>query len=817
MLLIIFVATTVFALLLLVTEKKPKNHREKLIVKLVLYGFLTLSSIFLLTENLLPYQVMFAASVYIVWFLVFKTLMAAFWGKVLYQSALILLLFWCGYLYSIAEIPYAEKPFALLSDNQPLPLPLENLTQQTVLGLPISEAVDNQSAAWAIQKVELAEQGPLDHAALAWPALWPLMEKDARIRQALQTLREKQQQDLTAFTNQLNATSVSSTAMRRHALDRANLEDLLKENAISQARYKTLLETWSLLDRDERAFGLRQQEQRFHALLDLLTDREVDESHKVELIDFMAGHFAGDIRLLRPLLEVYDHLDEEYPRLKRLNQAYLDLYLAKREAVLNALRRMGKPALQPLLDYRKKALPNIAYSQARLDDFIQRQFGVAVPSLYRTPPPRTVADFLNRRKYPVLQRFSGPSFEQDYVRKTLRKLVAENAAPQAGEIQLGLADADYRKLLAVLAQGYSEQLDRLLIDPNPAVRANLAWRLAELKNPYSMPLLLELMRDQNPQVRRLAAIAVGNFTIRDTQGSSDPQFSEILRMLQNYRSNSDAFGRAWAVMALANSGDQQKALYAIDLLLNDGQASQSLVGTADLSWTEQERQVIDSWISILQNTPEELLVKNQALAALLAMDSPEALDVLLHYLQHIYQAHDSRPTMWRYLVPHVTLPQEAENVEDIVFYLAQTQGEAQTRSHKRHLKALNVYLSQAYQHYRSGEFFQLLNFLRAYDSREYRDYLKHTGEQIRIMRIDEYLTATLPFWLVCLPLNLLISLLVSYLLLPALKLEPIRVGHAGNSRANPAAFGNLASAKAPAIVPIKISKVQGGEHEAQHG
>jgi catalase (peroxidase I) len=59
-------------------------------------------------------------------------------------------------------------------------------------------------------------------------------------------------------------------------------------------------------------------------------------------------------------------------------------------------------------------------------------------------------------------------------------------------------------------------------------------------------------------VRRLAAIAVGNFKILDAQGSNDPKFTEIVRMLQNYRSNSDAFARAWAVLALVGVGDRQK-------------------------------------------------------------------------------------------------------------------------------------------------------------------------------------------------------------------------------------------------------------------
>ncbi|WP_367155888.1 HEAT repeat domain-containing protein [Methylomonas sp. HYX-M1] len=813
MLPIVVTIAVILAVLLLNAEQRPKNHREKLVVRLILFSVLFLSTLCLLAESIIPAGVQVGAAAFVAAFLVFRTLLASFWGKVFFQSLLILLLFWCGYLYTVTQLPYGEQPFATLAVNRPKPLEIDKLKQQWLLGLPLqSEAVVPATA----QTAALPTPGKPERSALSWQALWPLMEKDARIREVLQNLREKQQQDLTAFDNQLNATSVASTAMRRHALDKENVDDLLKENAISKARYKTLLETWSLLDRDEQAFSERQDEERFHVLLQLVTDTEVDESHKVEFIDYMVKHFAGDIRLFKPLISVYDRLDEEYPRHKRLNQAFLDLYLAKREAVLRGIRAMGKPALQPLLDYRNKTLPTIGYSQARLDDFIERQFGVKVRTLYQTAPAQAVADFLNRKKYPDIDLFSGPSFEQDYIRRTLRQLQAENRPPEAGEVLLGLDPVQWQNLRTALTGRYSEQLDKLLIAPDPAVRANLAWQLAYLKNPYHMPLVLELMRDQNPEVRRLAAIAAGNFAIRDTQGSSDPKFTEIIRMLQNYRSNSDAFGRAWAVTALANIGDKQKALYVIDLILNDGTASQSVVGDSAPTWHAEDKQALAGLVDTLKHTPEELLVKTQALNTLLALESPEALDVLLHYLMHVYQAHDSRPSIWRYLAPHLSLPQAAENVEDVVSYLAQTQGQGHSQFHKRQLKALNGYLQQAYEQHRSGEFFQLLNFLRAFDHDEYQLYLRQTGEHIRIMRAIEYLTASVPFWLVCWPLNLLIALFVSYLILPWLKLEPVRVGHSGNNRANPAAFGSAATAKAPAIVPIKIASGSGDEHEAKH-
>lgn len=811
-----FIVAVTLAVLLLSVEQRPKSARDKAVVRLILYTLLVLAGIALVLENFIAVPVQLAAATFVGCVLVFRTLVASFWGKVFYQSLLILLLFWCGYLYTATQLPYADTPFALLSDNQPKSLTAGDVKQQWLLGLPVQTGVADADTALT-ETIGLPAPAKPNHAALNWEALWPLMEKDARIRQQMQALREKQQQDYTAFSNQLNATSVASTAMRRHALGRDNLEDLLKENAISQARYKTLLETWQLLDSDEQAFAKRQAEERFHALLALVEDSDVDESHKIELIEFMVRNFAGDIRLFKPLLNVYEGLDHEYPRQKRLNQAFLALYLAKREAILNGFRAMGKPALQPLLDYRHKALPTLSYSQARLDDFLAHAFGARVRSLYQPAPAQAVAAFLNRKKYPGVELFSGPAFSEDYTRKTLLQLTAENAAPRAGDILAGLSDSGYQAVRQALSGPYNNRIDELLIDPEPAVRANMAWRLAELKNPYSMPLVLELMRDQNPEVRRIAAIAAGNFSIQDIQGSSDPKFTEIVRMLQNYRSNSDAFGRAWAVTALANVGDKQKALYVIDLILSDGTASQSVVGHAAPTWNDDDKQVIADLIETLHKTPEELLVKTQALNTLLALESPEALDVLLHYLQHIYVARDTRPSMWRYIAPHLTLPQEAENVEDVVTYLAQTQGNGHPQFHKRQLKALHDYLRQAYQQHRSGEFFQLLSFLRAFDSQDYRQYLAQTGEQVRVMRVIEYLTATLPFWLAVWPLNLLIALLVSYLLLPALKLEPVKVGHSGNSRANPAAFGNVAANKAPAIVPIKIANLSGDEHAQKQG
>ena len=68
----------------------------------------------------------------------------------------------------------------------------------------------------------------------------------------------------------------------------------------------------------------------------------------------MSKNFADDTRLIKPLINLYQHLDEDYPRQKRLNKIFMALYIAKREALIEAFNNIGYPALQPLLNYRHK-------------------------------------------------------------------------------------------------------------------------------------------------------------------------------------------------------------------------------------------------------------------------------------------------------------------------------------------------------------------------------------------------------------------------------------------------------------------------------
>lgn len=797
-----------------------KKPGDRFVVLLIYYLLLFLAAE-IIVSRLLGYAwnpyIQIVAFMFITVYWMRQIWVSSFWGKLLHQTWLIVHLFIGGYLYAITQMPYPEQPFAQVSMNGPLPLKLSEFAAKQISGLPDNLNL-HKPIATVIEAKPTPEANyikPNNSLSVSWESIEPLMQKDSHIRNVMHQLKEEQERALSELLADLNAASANSTQMRRNALSAGQIRDLLSEKAISTARYHTFVETWRLLDHDEQAFKARQEETRFHALLELLEDGKVDESYKVDFIRFMTRHFSGDVRLIKPLIRLYDQLDEEYPRQKRLNRVFLELYIAKREALIDAFKAIGKPALQPLLDYRGITVSNITYSQARLDVFLQQYFGAAFRPLYGVVAGQTIPDFLNRPKYPPLRKLSGASFEQDNIRRALLELAEENSLPADDGPVMGLSEKQYRDIVAQLpdnASGllYSPQLDKWLIHPDPAIRANLAWRLASIKLPYTLPLLFDLMKDPHPEVRRFAAIAVGNFQILDAQGANDQKFIEIIRMLQNYRSNSDSFARGWAVLALSGTGDKQKALYAIDLLLNDGADSNSIVGEAATAWrSDEEHSVMKSWIETLRQTPEDPWVKTQALNALIAIDSPESLDVLLHYLHHVYVAHNTRPSLWRYIAPHLTLPQEAENTEDVVLFLAQKQRDADPNIGKHNLKALRIGLWKAYENHRAGEFFQVLDFLRYFNFEEYQDYLAQNEEQIRIMRIWEYTLATYGFWLVCWPISLLCVLVINYSLLPLLSvsLPGHNTRYRPNQRANPAADNRNKTAPPPsAIVPVKINK-----------
>ena len=749
-------------------------------------------------------------------FLVIATLSSNFWEKMAYGTVIALFLMLGGYLYTQTQIPYGPQPFALIASNQPRPLEGTEMPLEWISGLPLSDSRGVPASlpydpviapTPATTPRKSAKERELPEAHLRWNDVQPLMNRDSRIRDVLVALREKQDRDLTETLANLNQISVNGTSMRRHALDRVNIDNMLREGAISQARYHTMLETWALTDKDEQAFRSKQGEDLFHAVLQLLEDRAVDETNKVELIEFMVQRFHGDMRLMKPLINLYDQLDEDYPRQKRLNREFLSLYLQKRKAIINGFAAISRQGLQPLLDYRRKTIPEIRYSQCHLDRFLEQRFGIRIRPLYGVANPVAIHNFLNREKYPPLQKLSGPSYDQDYLRRSLIKTAAQNQVPAKGSAVMGLAPIKSADIPAAFGKGNPELADALMIDPDPAVRANLAWYLAERKDPYTVPLVFELMQDSHPEVRRLAAIAAGNFRILDMQSSNDLKFTETVRMLVNYRTNADSYARAFALSTLPTVGDRQKALYVIDLVLNDGKSVNSTLGHAAPAWKdEQEQLAVHSLIETLTETPEEPYIKTHALKVLLAMDSHESLGILLHYLQDIYADSGYRPGMLRYIVPHLTMPQEAENVEDMVSWMAASYRERHEPL-EHILKTLRTYLSSAYQKHQSAEFFQYLRFLEEFSPEEFREYVDQTAEHVLLMRVTEYLHSTWLFWLVLWPILLVAFLILQYGfgLFISLSSDSPRSRRSANRYSNPASdIRNLRQAPAPAIVPVKI-------------
>lgn len=737
-----------------------------------------------------------------------------FWGKVGNGTLGVLYLFLGGYLYSMGQLPYGDAPFRQISNNQPIPFVRDAFPQEWITGLPLGPKPEQVSETLtipaAIQKMRSSNPEGLDPTMVQWSDLESVLELDSHVRQSLQALKQHQERELSEMLSGLNESSVHGTEMRRNAISRENVEDLLRDGAISKARYQTFLETWSLADRDEKAFRARQSQERFQRLLELLEDKDVTESHRVELIRFMIQRFRQDVRLIQPLIRLYDSLDSDYPRQRRLNQEVLALYLQRREALLEGFGAIGNPCLQPLIDYRRKTISDIHYSQAALDQFLNVRFGIHVRPLYEVAEPVAIRNFINRDKYPHLGKLSGAAYDQDYLRRNLIRIAAENQLPGVNDAPMAQGAESIAQIRDLLTSGRREAVDHLVVHPDPAVRSTLAWVLAEKKDPATVPWVFELMADVHPEVRRMAAIASGNFRLHDSQSARDPKFREIVRMLVNFRTNSDAYSRAFALSSLVNVVDRQKALYVIDLVLNDGTSGHSLLGESAPSWTdESEREAVHGLIAILSSTPDEVYVKTHALKVLMAMDSPDSLGILMHYLRKIYQDTGARPSMLRYIVPHMTLPQEAENTEDVIIDFARRYRDDPDPL-QQPLKVLRANLSDFYNHYQSAPFFQALSFLEAFDPDEYREYLNETREHLLLMRVIEYARATWGFWLVLWPFSVLILLGLQYGLGLFVSIGGGAHRPTPNRHANPAAdIRNRHQAPAAAIVPVKINRTHG--------
>ena len=817
MILFIFILAFCFSLIFTLFTLRTKTASDKFIILSLYYLFLTLSIGILISQLLgltWPIFCQINAFIFILVYWMRQIWIATFWGKLLYGTSLVIHLCTGGYIYAITQLPYNNEPFKQISSNGPLDININQLNTLQITGLPNNRGTYN-----TITNLKPKQLMPIDQTKkpnvdnLSWANLEAIMHNDSRIRSVLQTLKEEQNQALSDKLAHLNTLSTSSTQMAREALNKEQTQQLIAEKALSNTHYKTLKETWNLLNQDEQAFKNQQQNARFQTLLSLLEDNLVDETYKVDFIGFMSKNFADDTRLIKPLLNLYQHLDEDYPRQKRLNKIFMALYIAKREALIEAFKNIGYAALQPLLDYRHKTAVPVTYSQARLDLFLQPYVGNKLQPIFGLAEPRYIPELLNRQKYPVLQKLRGASFEQETIRQSLLSLTKENQLPVAEAPILGLNDEYYRNIEKELPSDhtklkYTIQLDEWLIHPDPVVRANLAWRLASIKSVQLLPLIFELMKDPNPEVRRYAAIAVGNFQAIDSQGAYDQKFIEIIRLLQNYRSNSDSFARGSAVLALTGTADKQKTLYAIDLLLNDGDQANSTIGSL-VTWRSSEEQaLIESWIQTLQKNPEDLWVKTQALNTLITLNSTESLDLLLHYLHRTYINQQHNPSLWRYIAPHFSLPQTAENAEDVILYLAESQLKNNSQINKLNLKALRMGLWKAYENHYSGEYFQILNFLRQFNIEAYQVYLSENTEQIRIMLVIEYLQSSYNFWIVCWLFCLICVLIINYSLLPLLNinLPAHNTPYKPNQRANPAADDRHQVVPPPAaIVPININ------------
>ena len=817
MILFIFFLAFCFSLIFTLLTLRTKTASDKFIILSLYYLFLTLSIGILISQLLgltWPIYCQISTFVFILVYWMRQIWIATFWGKLLYGTSLVIHLCLGGYIYAITQLPYDNAPFKQISSNGPLDIHINQLSTLQITGLP-----NNNASSKTIEHIKPRPLKPINQTKkpdvenLSWANIEVIMHNDSRIHSVLQTLKEEQNQALSDRLAHLNTLSTSSTQMAREALNTAQTQQLIAEKAMSNTHYKTLKETWNLLNQDEQAFKNQQQNERFQTLLSLLEDNLVDETYKVDFIRFMSKNFADDTRLIKPLINLYQHLDEDYPRQKRLNKIFMALYIAKREALIEAFNNIGYPALQPLLNYRHKTAVPVTYSQARLDLFLQPYVSNKLEPIFGLAEPQYIPELLNRQKYSVLHKLRGASFEQETIRQSLLSLTKENQLPTTEAPILGLNNLHYSKIEKELPSDltklhYSSQLDEWLIHPDPVVRANLAWRLASIKSVQLLPLIFELMKDPNPEVRRYAAIAVGNFQTLDSQGAYDQKFIEIIRLLQNYRSNSDSFARGSAVLALTGTTDKQKTLYAIDLLLNDGEQANSTIGS-NVNWRSSEEQtLIESWTETLQKNPEDLWVKTQALNALITLNSTESLDLLLHYLHRTYINQHRSPSFWRYIAPHFSLPQAAENAEDVILYLAESQLKNSSQINNLDLKALRMGLWRAYENRYSGEYFQTLNFLRHFDIEAYQVYLSENTEQIRIMRVIEYLESSYNFWIVAWLLCLIGILIINYSLLPLLNinLPAHNTPYKPNRRANPAADDrHQAAPPSAAIVPININ------------
>lgn len=112
-------------------------------------------------------------------------------------------------------------------------------------------------------------------------------------------------------------------------------------------------------------------------------------------------------------------------------------------------------------------------------------------------------------------------------------------------------DRDPQRRIAAIRLGIHAHPDavqainsRLITDHDPKVRAACAWAAGRIKDPRSLPILIEAAKDSDPAVRKEATLALASF--------DDAQAVETLKNIAETGNTSDA---ATAVRALGTKSD----------------------------------------------------------------------------------------------------------------------------------------------------------------------------------------------------------------------------------------------------------------------
>ncbi len=451
-------------------------------------------------------------------------------------------------------------------------------------------------------------------------------------------------------------------------------------------------------------------------LFGLINDPKVERKYQIKLIHFLAHHYRHDARLVTPLITALERLDQDYPRAQRQNHPVLELYLERREAIFVALRLLGEPARQPLIDYHKTHYAALGYTQPSLDYFLLQSYGYQASVLYEPVSPKDIAWNINRKRY----LYEHPD-------NTLKRTEIDEIRSMHNQS----SGANAETLRAAVRTGYSAQIDRLVVSSDEQTRANVARALGETGNPHYMPLLLDLMEDANPRVRREAAQAAANFRVINSANARDPKLVRLVRVLANQTSDADVFPRAQAVSALTTLGNDQKALYLLDLILNEGHSSGTRAESLTAIWPDtEERVAVEELRHALLSSKESAAIRLSALEGVLTLNSPGAFDIVVQYLKRL--DHDAE--LSQMILPYSDRGPETEAAEEALRILAGAHtGDVFIK------QTLLRELNDAYVHGESGRYlYTLLPILKTVDEPAYSKYVAENDPAIHIMAVHEF-------------------------------------------------------------------------------